>query len=86
MGCAARDRGCVRDKGHKGPQDQYSFVSIYRDHAIGVMPSVFRASPRDIWRDMVMGSLRLCPVGTGTLPVSFLCGTCRLASLRSFLH
>ena len=44
----------VRDKGHKGPQDQYSFVSIYRDHAIGVMSSVFRASPRDTWPDRVM--------------------------------
>ena len=38
----------VRDKGHKGPQDQYS---IYGDHAIGVMPSVIRASPRDRWPD-----------------------------------
>ena len=33
---------------HKGPQDQYS---IYRDHAVGVMSSVIRASPRDRWPD-----------------------------------
>ena len=33
---------------------------------------------------MVMGPLRLCPVGTGTLSASFSRGTCRLASLRSF--
>ena len=46
----------VRDKGHKGPQDQYSFVSIYGDHAIGVMSSVFRASPRDRWPDNTLGS------------------------------
>ena len=37
-----------RDKGHKGPQDQYP---IYGDHAIGVMSSVIRASPRDRWPD-----------------------------------
>ena len=41
----------VRDKGHKGLQDQCSFVSIYGDHAISVMSSVFRASPRDRWPD-----------------------------------
>ena len=38
----------ARDKGHKGPQDQYS---IYGDRAIGVMSSVIRASPRDRWPD-----------------------------------
>ena len=54
-------RQFVRDKGHKGPQDQYSFVSIYGDHAIGVMSSVFRASPRDRWPDRVM-SLQVLPV------------------------
>ena len=46
--------GGVRDKGHKGPQDQYSFVSIYGSYAIGVMPSMIRASPRDRWPDRVM--------------------------------
>ena len=35
----------VRDKGHKGPQGQYST----HGHAIGVIPSVIRAAPRDRW-------------------------------------
>ena len=54
FGASMSSAAYVRDKGHKGPQDQYSFVSIYGDHVIGVMSSVIRASPRDRWPDRVM--------------------------------
>ena len=48
----SREGGMSGTRGIRGPGP---ILNIRRSHAIGVMPSVFRASPGDRWPDRVMG-------------------------------